>query len=269
MDGLQGIQYGPIGGNPSKAQKNMRLIMASKDPVALDAIMSLAMMYDPQKVNYLVHLHNHDYGNVDPALIKLKGISIPEVRKDFLHNDDADLSAKFSKTTASDYEAMYEFKNDEIHLSVTNPDSDLARLTIQIDDQFIGKYVLGGFEDVVIPTGGISFSDTIVEILFEDRYLNAIQKTYQPTTNTGRAEVLKSDLRLYPNPAAEVLYVDLEGISEYGIRILDLGGRVMKVSRTGTGLNSLSLSIDGIPVGYYFLEIQTQNERITRTFMKR
>lgn len=269
MDGLQGIQYGPTASNPEKAQKNMRLIMASKDPVAVDAIMSLAMMYDPQKVNYLVHLHNHDYGNVDPALIKLTGISIPEVRKDFLHNDDADLSAKFSKTTASDYEAMYEFKNDEIHLSVTNPDSDLARLTIKIDDQFVGKYVLGGFEDVVIPTGGLSLSDTIVDVLFEDRYLNAIQKTYQPTIATGIIEVLKSDLKLYPNPAAEVLHVDLEGISDYRIRILDLGGRVMKASKTGVGFNSLSLSLEEIPVGYYILEIQTQNEHITRAFLKR
>jgi hypothetical protein len=269
MDGLQGIQYGPIGGSPEKAQKNMRLILAGKDPVAVDAIMSLAMLYDPQKVNYLVYLHNYNYGIVDPSLINLKGISIPEVRKDFLHNDNADKTSKFDKTTASDYEAMYEFKNDEIHLSVINPDSDLVRLTLKIDGQFIGKYVLGGFEDVVIPTGGISFSDSIVDILFEDRYLNAIQKTYQPTTTTGIAEVQRSDLRLYPNPATDVLYVDLDGISKYRIRIFDVNGRAMNAIRTGIGLNSLSLSLEGIPAGYYLIEIQTQSELITRPFLKR
>lgn len=267
MDGLQGIQYGPTGTN--NAQKNMRLMLAGKDPIAVDAIMSLAMMYDPQKVNYLVHLHNHDYGIVDPSMIKLKGVSIPEVRKDFLHNDDADLSAKYSKTTASDYEASYDFTNNEIHLSVTNPDSDLVRLTLNIDDQFIGKYILGGFDDVVISTSEINFSDSVVDILFEDRYLNAIQKIYQPEVVTGVAEVQESNLKIYPNPATDVLYVDFDGISNYRIRIYDINGGVIETHRTGLGLNSLSLSLEEIPEGYYVVEIQTQNARITRSFLKR
>lgn len=68
MDGLQGFKNGPcayyfLGHNKlsiADDQKNMRLILAGKDPVAVDAIESLRIGSGPTLVLHLVSLHNDD-----------------------------------------------------------------------------------------------------------------------------------------------------------------------------------------------------------------
>jgi uncharacterized protein (DUF362 family) len=90
MEGLVGIQNGPtpssmISGadNLANDQMNMRLVLAGRDPVALDTIESLVMGWDPRTVEYLTLLNKDGYGNIDTAHINVRGKKVDEVRKRF------------------------------------------------------------------------------------------------------------------------------------------------------------------------------------------
>ena len=87
MDGLQGIQHGPLpawgGGNYNSDRMNMRLILASSNAVALDTVESLVMKCDPTKVPYLTKLESLGYGTTDSAKITVVGKQISEVGKPF------------------------------------------------------------------------------------------------------------------------------------------------------------------------------------------
>ncbi|HWA78261.1 MAG TPA: DUF362 domain-containing protein [Polyangiaceae bacterium] len=80
MDGLQGLQHGPLpvwddSGTYDYASstKNMRLILASKNAVAVDTIASLVMKCAPNKVPYLTALQTDGLGTTDAAQITVVG----------------------------------------------------------------------------------------------------------------------------------------------------------------------------------------------------
>jgi uncharacterized protein (DUF362 family) len=69
VDGLQGLQYGPGSSDPNN-RMNMRLIMAGKDLVSVDAIAAYIIGMDAEIIDYLVYLHNDKVGCVDQRLIQ-------------------------------------------------------------------------------------------------------------------------------------------------------------------------------------------------------
>ncbi|MFC2119366.1 DUF362 domain-containing protein, partial [Bacteroidota bacterium] len=92
MDGLQGLENGPcayyfLGFNTmtiADDQKNMRLILAGSDAIAVDAIESLIIGIDPMLVPHLVYLHNDDMGCVDSRYIRVVGNHrVAEIKEDF------------------------------------------------------------------------------------------------------------------------------------------------------------------------------------------
>jgi uncharacterized protein (DUF362 family) len=90
MDGLQGLQHGP---NPiwdssgtytvAASKMNMRLIMAARNPVALDTIASLVMKCDPTKVPHLTKLEADGLGTTDASSITVVGKQVSDVAKPF------------------------------------------------------------------------------------------------------------------------------------------------------------------------------------------
>ena len=87
MDGLQGVQNGPMCYaelcDLTSNQLNMRLILAGRDPLAVDTIQSLLMGWDPETVEYLRLLNASQAGNLDTAHITVLGQPVDRVRKDF------------------------------------------------------------------------------------------------------------------------------------------------------------------------------------------
>jgi hypothetical protein len=86
-DGLQGSAYGPHGqGAPSyeAAKMNMRLVLASKDPVAVDTVHSCIVGVDPEKVDYLRYVAEAGLGTMDTSKITVVGNArVDEVKKLF------------------------------------------------------------------------------------------------------------------------------------------------------------------------------------------
>jgi uncharacterized protein (DUF362 family) len=90
MDGLQGIEHGPLpvwddSGTYDYASstKNMRLILAGRSAVAVDTIQALVMKCDPKKVPYLTRLDSDGLGTTDMAKITVVGMQVSEVAKPF------------------------------------------------------------------------------------------------------------------------------------------------------------------------------------------
>lgn len=104
MDGLQGLQNGPVhrDGDIKKDQMNMRLICAGKDAVSVDTIEALIMGWDPKSVNHLRYLNEAGAGNIDISRITIAGDSIEKVRKNFEGVVPAAGGSKFSFTTPSE-----------------------------------------------------------------------------------------------------------------------------------------------------------------------
>src|SRR5205823_7592570 len=70
MDGLVGMQgRGPINGYPI----NLDVLLASRDPVALDATAMRLIGLEPATARHLVHAHRIGLGAIDPAAIEVDG----------------------------------------------------------------------------------------------------------------------------------------------------------------------------------------------------
>jgi uncharacterized protein (DUF362 family) len=88
MDGLQGLEHGPLpvwddSGTYDYASstKNMRLILAGRDAVAVDTIEALVMKCDPKQVSFLTKLESD--GTTDPAQITVVGKQVADVARAF------------------------------------------------------------------------------------------------------------------------------------------------------------------------------------------
>jgi len=90
MDGLQGLEHGPLpvwddSGTYDYASstKNMRLILAGKNAVAVDTVEALVMKCDPKKVPYLTKLEVDGLGTTETAKITVVGNQVADVAKAF------------------------------------------------------------------------------------------------------------------------------------------------------------------------------------------
>ena len=278
MDGLQGLEYGPGGYRPGNydtyldqlvaSQKNMRMILAGRDPVALDAIAGLMMMHDPGLANHLVYLHNDGYGIAAPGRIELVGVEVPDVRKDFEHDDPDGAASKFTKTTCNDYGLDFRFEEDSLFLAVPNP-TDLARMQVSVDGQKIDKYIVGAFDGVKLPLEGITLSNKSLTVTFEDRYLNRRETAF---IYTGHSELRHEDesTMIYPNPATEQLNIVLVTghAGEVSLQIFDISGRAY-LSETVHTSNidefTIPVNIEFLKGGVYYVRISRNMELISNT----
>jgi uncharacterized protein (DUF362 family) len=84
MDGLRGMANGPEpswgGGDYAVDAKDMRLIMASRDAVALDTVEALVMGCDPAAIPYLYMAADAGFGTDDASEITVRGKSIEDVK---------------------------------------------------------------------------------------------------------------------------------------------------------------------------------------------
>ncbi len=85
----------------------------------------------------------------------------------------------------------------------------------------------------------------------------------------GINEIGMSAITISPNPASDVLAVDLSSINEKvtSIEIFNIEGRLMK-SENPVSSKNITIVIDDLPKGNYVLKISTSTGRTTRNFVK-
>jgi uncharacterized protein (DUF362 family) len=95
MDALQGLEHGPLpywdypldAGfgyfDYASCKKNMRLILAGRNAVAVDTIEALVMKCDPKQVPHLTKLEADGLGTTDASRITVVGKQVSEVAQPF------------------------------------------------------------------------------------------------------------------------------------------------------------------------------------------
>lgn len=85
IDGVMGMEgNGPVSGTP----KRWGVILASINPVSLDAATAYAMGFDPSDIGYLYFLNKWGYGEIDPRRIETIGEKLEEIRTSFKPHRD-------------------------------------------------------------------------------------------------------------------------------------------------------------------------------------
>ena len=89
VDGLQGLEHGPLpvldqsSYDYASSTKNMRLILAGRNAVAVDTTLAAIMKCDPKKVPHLTKLEADGRGTTDAARINVVGAKVSDVAKPF------------------------------------------------------------------------------------------------------------------------------------------------------------------------------------------
>ena len=221
MDGLQGIQNGPtpsyaISGTDrlEKDQMNMRLVLAGKDPVAVDTIESLVMNWDPQSVKYLELLAKDGAGITDTSRITVEGRQVDEVRKDFAGVIPAAGGAKVTDGTPPEVSiGGLSVKNGILSLSIDKAE-DAVKAEVYVDGKLSGTAAADSFKEFRIDIGGTGKGTHEVRVWTFDRFLNRTENimSVENDVDKAAAAVQKADYTALRAQTAPV--VDGKGSDE-------------------------------------------------------
>jgi len=90
----------------------------------------------------------------------------------------------------------------------------------------------------------------------------------------GLSENQETDVNIYPNPAREVLYIDIpsfENLKHLNIEICDLAGRTVRTVETQNFASlqgNTTINVSTLPQGIYFVKIHTDKGVVTKRFIK-
>jgi uncharacterized protein (DUF362 family) len=188
MDGLQGLEYGPTPcfdkngiGNIADAQKNMRLILASRDGLALDTVEANVIRWNYDEVKYLKSLTERGQVGVAPKEIKtvrgnpknitvVGNVKVDDVRTQFRGslplNGGAMLTAtQLTQPTVNITSAAFSGQNLNIKL-------DLSANVVKVDIHIDGTYV-GSFEgnDITFNPGTLTSGSKQITVHAFSRYM--------------------------------------------------------------------------------------------------
>ncbi len=115
-------------------------------------------------------------------------------------------------------------------------------------------------------------TDTTTKPLTLSQLPEALESCIGPPYINNISENIISDFRIYPNPASKSLTLTLskgEGIASQikGYSITDIYGRIVK-QLTINQSNNLTIEVEDLIKGIYFLKIQTENGFVVKKFMK-
>ncbi len=187
-DGLQGLAYGPQAqGAPSyeEAKMNMRLILASKDPAAADAVHATIVGVDPQKVPYLQDVARDCDYTADTSRITVVGNArVDEVKKPFPRPKGllGKIYSKPSEALYSDYEPpifeVAEIKVDDDSLTVkVKVDPTITKIEMFTDGRLVESFT-GDLETLTHPLDGpVSKGSHELALYAYDKVLNCSYKT--------------------------------------------------------------------------------------------
>jgi len=274
MEGLQGTDYGPVAEHPVNiqgAQKNMRLILAGKDAVAVDAIESLLMGYDPTQVNHLVYLNNDATGCGDPAAIRVLVSKLQNLKQNFTHYQS--LGAKYFDFIPPEAEiTSHNFAGNTLDMSLTS-DETLLKVEILIDNEYLDNDILGGFGDIHVELEEAITSETHIEIRAYDAYLNCTSFYFKGNEVTYLGDLLPdTEFNIYPNLAADQLSISLSDNHTGFIRmdIFDLLGKQVSSERFHKipGDFTYTANVESLEPGNYVIQLTNTNLILAKMLRK-
>lgn len=270
MDGLQGIEMGPGAnfGSLASCQENMRLVLASRDPIALDAIESFIMGHDPRRVKYLTALHRDGAGNLDPSLIAVSGKEVHEVKKDFRIYGSGS-SSKYTDFTPPDVIIRSaELSGDRLILDLA-ANEEICKVEISVNGIKESKIIVDKFYQIDYQFEQVPESISDIEVTVYDPFLNA-SKISLVSSSVRQIDQDQFNLTFYPNPAVDILHIDFKKeLKNNGLlRIINSSGGLMKTLNLKPGERLVKLDISDLTTGIYFVSIKLKNKYKSKSFVK-
>ncbi len=164
--------------------------------------------------------------------------------------------------------------------SLSEPD-DLQLAEVEVDSATIG--LADGSLSVLIEGGVMPYSyawsngdtSSMPDSLFSDNYFLTVTdangcvlelQIFLPfLLLDGTKDILPGSLRIYPNPAKDIIWVETGGIDlrEHSIEVWDLLGQSVRTFQPADEDTSpLSLSLGGLPPGMYIIRVRSGTEVI-------
>jgi hypothetical protein len=188
MDGLQGLEYGPTPcydknqiSDIANAQKNMRLILASRDGLALDTVETNVMNWDYAEVKYLTYLTTRGQVGVAPKEIKtvrgdpknitvVGNVKVDDVRTLFRGsipiNGGKQLTAEqLTQPTVSITSAAFSGQNLNIKLNLS---ANVVKVDIHIDGTYAGSF---DEADITFNPGNLTSGSKQITVQAFSRYM--------------------------------------------------------------------------------------------------
>jgi hypothetical protein len=82
--------------------------------------------------------------------------------------------------------------------------------------------------------------------------------------NTSVANIpVANEITVYPNPATDVININLNGTAAQEVAMLDMQGRIVKEVKVGSN-NTVTIPVQGIAPGIYVMQVHTSNNVITQ-----
>lgn len=273
MDGLQGIEYGPYPGGMtganvalSSVQKNIRIMLAGQDALAVDAIHALIAGVDPYLVGHLQFLAKDNMGCINPALIKVKGTKVHQV-KTRLNEANPGRNAQYSDFEEPKVEVPEpcSITNNVLNIALL-PDDEVVKIEVAYDDTIKSSIVIDGFESISIPMEYYQTDISKVKVMAYDRYLNCNTFTPDRIIVSSKQKALDK-LKVYPVPATNYLTIDCDKFT--GVTTIDIystsGKKVMHETLIK---NTTRINISSLPTGNYIIIGKSGNKKYTSKFQK-
>lgn len=180
-DGLQGSQNGPDIPSTCKQQSiednqmNMRVILAGRDPVAVDTVHALAMGFDPYKVNHIANLSAA--GCADATRLRVNGDPVHTLRKDFELLGGRGRESKLGWTGHPEMQVESTLiKDGMLHLCVRSKHNQIHMVEVLVDGVRREEAIIGNFGDMVFDLGAARTAEEVT-VCGYDRYLHYTEQT--------------------------------------------------------------------------------------------
>ncbi|MBR9921899.1 MAG: serine hydrolase [Bacteroidetes bacterium] len=129
-----------------------------------------------------------------------------------------------------------------------------------LNDQKI--YVVPSLDMVVIRQGDAAGDPVAAGSSFDNQLWIKLNDLACETV--GFKDIASYDLSLYPQPATDRLFIEWEGLSPNGVRILDTQGRVINELPLGGNAGKREILIEGNPPGLYMFQFITDRGIIVK-----
>jgi uncharacterized protein (DUF362 family) len=203
MDGLQGLQNGPGTGSSLSAlqsnQKNLRSILASKDPLAIDTVEANLINWNYTTVPYMTYLAVKDQvhargeiGKTNPRMIPLRGNpkdiivlgnkKVDDIRTNFNGNlpmsgGEKLTTAQLTKPTLTISSAAFSGSNLNLDLTLSSGANDkVVKIDVYIDGAY-NKSFNANMSNVSLDASNIAAGSHNIEVRAFTKFMSVDTKT--------------------------------------------------------------------------------------------
>jgi uncharacterized protein (DUF362 family) len=197
-DGLQGLQNGPTPSyevnkctNIEDNQKNMRLVLAGRDAVAVDTVQTNIMNWDYTTIPYLNYLSDKGIGNTDARKITVVGNrTVDAIRTDFDGIIPSVAGKKLVDKTAPILENVTAVFSGNLLKVTHRTNDDCVKTEIYANNVLVGQ-ALDSTAESEFNVAGLANGQYEIKVVSYDKYMHQTTKTATATKNSDSSEVVK------------------------------------------------------------------------------